>query len=142
MRRTLLLSASLLFFLPIALRAAPDTEVDGQRALSYLKTRRDDSCGGRKSGLESGRKAEEWVADRIRESLWDEGRNEGVFTLYRRDGLATDLAVHIRHEKDDAEVPSRLGLNLVSALATFGLVKHSVWHEMTEQPVQTTENCE
>lgn len=73
----------------------------------------------------------ECLADRIRESLWDEGRNEGVFTIYRRDGLATDLAVHIRHVGDDDEVPSRLGLQLVSALATYGLVKHSVWEEIS-----------
>ena len=80
----------------------------------------------------------ETLADRIRESLWDEGRNEGVFTIYRRDGLATDLAVHIRHDTTDASVPSRLGLNLVSALAAFGLVKHSVWHEMGNQSLHET----
>jgi len=72
----------------------------------------------------------ECLAERIRESLWDEGRNEGVFTIYRRDGLATDLAVHIRHSGESAGVPSRLGLCLVSSLAEFGLVEHSVWEEI------------
>jgi hypothetical protein len=28
-------------------------------------------------------------------------------------------------------VPSRLGLQLVSSLALFGLVEHKVWEEMT-----------
>jgi len=84
----------------------------------------------------------ESLADRIRESLWDEGRSEGVFTIYRRDGLTTDLAVHIRHQADGATVPSRLGLHLVSALAVFGMVKHSVWNEMTSQSVQADENRE
>lgn len=72
----------------------------------------------------------ECLAERIRESLWDEGRNEGIFTIYRRDGLATDLAVHIRHSGGDGEVPSRLGLRLVAALAAYGMVKHSVWEEI------------
>ena len=73
----------------------------------------------------------ESLADRIRESLWDKGRNEGVFTIYRRDGLATDLAVHIRHPDDGGELPSLLGLHLVTSLAAYGLVEHSVWKEMT-----------
>ena len=59
----------------------------------------------------------ERLADQIRESLWNDGRTEGVFTIYRRDGLATDLAVHIRHSEDSSEVPSRLGLRLVTSLA-------------------------
>jgi len=84
----------------------------------------------------------ESLADRIRESLWDEGRSEGVFTIFRRDGLETDLAVHIRHPEDGAEPPSRLGLNLVSALAAYGLVKHSVWREISTQSLHGDENCE
>ena len=74
----------------------------------------------------------ESLADRIRESLWNDGRTDGVFTIYRRDGLATDLAVHIRHRDDGSEVPSRLGLHLVTSLAVYGLVEHSVWKEMKE----------
>ena len=82
------------------------------------------------------------LADRIRESLWNEGRDKGVFTIYRRDGLATDLAVHIRHDRDTDRVPSRLGLSLVSALAVYGMVKHSVWHEMDDRSAHTNEDCE
>jgi len=72
----------------------------------------------------------ETLADRIRESLWDEGRTDGVFTIYRRNGLATDLAVHIRCDGDNPPVPSRLGLQLVASLSVYGLVEHSVWQEM------------
>ena len=82
----------------------------------------------------------EMLADRIRESLWHEGRDEGVFTIYRQDGLATDLAVHIRHDPEKARVPSRLGLSLVSALAVYGMVKHSVWHEMDDQSANTIDD--
>lgn len=70
------------------------------------------------------------LADRIRESLWDDGRTDGVFTIYRRNGLATDLAVHIRCDGNNTPVPSRLGLQLVASLSVYGLVEHSVWEEM------------
>ncbi|MDX2435922.1 MAG: hypothetical protein QNL88_02620 [Acidobacteriota bacterium] len=70
------------------------------------------------------------LAELIRESMWEDGRNNGVFTIYRRRGLATDLAIHIRHPEEGALVPSRFGLRLVSSLAEFGLVEHSVWEEM------------
>ena len=82
----------------------------------------------------------ERLADSIRESLWNEGRDKGVFTIYRQDGLATDLAVHIRHDSDEVRVPSRLGLSLVSALAVYGMVKHSVWHEMDDRSADTNED--
>ncbi len=73
----------------------------------------------------------ESLADRIRESIWSEGEQAEVVTLYRRDGLETDLAVHIHHlEAPGREGPSRLGLQLVSSLAPFGLVEHSVWEEL------------
>jgi hypothetical protein len=73
----------------------------------------------------------ESLADRIRESIWSEGEQAEVVTLYRRRGLETDLAVHIHHsETPGADVPSRLGLQLLSSLAVFGLVEHSVWEEI------------
>ena len=92
--------------------------------------------------LRSSSEPVESLADRIRESLWDEGRSDGVFTLFKRAGLTTDLAVHIRHDSHDAELPSRVGLNLVSALAAYGLVKHSVWREMENHSEHAIENRE
>ncbi len=80
--------------------------------------------------LRSSTESVENLAELIRESMWDDGRQKGVFTMYRRIGLATDLAIHIRHQGGAAEVPSRFGLQLVSSLAEFGLVEHSVWEEM------------
>jgi len=67
----------------------------------------------------------------IRESMWDDGRRNGVTTIYRRAGLATDLSIHIRHPEGAAGPPSRFGLRLVASLAEYGLVEHSVWEEMT-----------
>jgi hypothetical protein len=75
------------------------------------------------------------LAELIRESMWEDGRKNGVFTIYRRRGVATDLAVHIPHAEGHAEVPSRFGLQLVSSLAEYGLVEHSVWEEISCGPV-------
>ena len=51
-----------LFVLPAL---AEDTEVSGDRALAVLKTLASDGFGGRKSGLESGRRTEEWMAGQL-----------------------------------------------------------------------------
>ena len=40
----------------------------------------------------------EALADRIRESIWADGRGSRVATIYRRHGLDTDVAVHIRSD--------------------------------------------
>ncbi|MHC4135372.1 MAG: M28 family peptidase [Planctomycetota bacterium] len=51
-----------LFALPAP---AGDADVSGERALAVLKTLASDDFGGRKSGLESGRRAEEWMAGQL-----------------------------------------------------------------------------
>ena len=79
MRFASLLSAGLLLSLPLLLCAAPENEVDGERALSTVKTLADDSFGGRKSGLASGRNAEEWMAGRVREFGLRPGNGESFF---------------------------------------------------------------
>ena len=74
----------------------------------------------------------ESLGDQVRESIWTTGEQTEVVTMLRRHGLETDLAIHIHHpEAPGANVPSRLGLQLVSSLALFGLVEHTVWEEMT-----------
>jgi hypothetical protein len=74
----------------------------------------------------------ESLSDMIRESIWAEGSGTEVVTVYRRQGLDTDVAVHIYHrESDDGDDPNTLAFNLASALRAFGLVEHSVWEEMT-----------
>ncbi len=70
------------------------------------------------------------LADRIRESLGTDDTDTEV-TLYRRDGLETDVAVHIRHlGAPGREGPSGLGLQLASALRALGLVEHTLWGEL------------
>jgi hypothetical protein len=51
-----------LFVLPAL---ADETEVSGERALAIVDSLAADDFGGRKSGLPSGRKAEEWMAGRL-----------------------------------------------------------------------------
>ncbi len=71
----------------------------------------------------------ESLGQRIRESLGPVGESSQI-TLYRRDGLETDVAVHIRHQEALEEAPSRLGLQLASALRALGLVEHTLWQEL------------
>ena len=74
----------------------------------------------------------ESLGDQIRESIWAMGEQAEVVTLFRRNGLETDMAIHIHHlEAPEKEGPSRLGLQLVSSLATFGLVRHTLWEELS-----------
>ena len=70
------------------------------------------------------------LGERIRESIGVESRDTEV-TLYRRHGLETDLAVHIRHlGVPGREGPSGLALRLASALRAYGLVEHTLWKEL------------
>ncbi len=72
----------------------------------------------------------ESLGRRIRESLGPEIRAE--VALYRRHGLETDVAVHIRHpEVREDNGPGRLGLRLASALRSLGLVEHTLWEKLT-----------
>jgi hypothetical protein len=74
----------------------------------------------------------ESLGDRIKESIWAEGNNTQVVTVYRRNGLATDVAIHVRHlEAAEKNEPSALAFHLAHALREFGLVEHTVWEEMT-----------
>ncbi len=72
------------------------------------------------------------LSDQINESLAAEGLTTQAVTVYRRVGLETDLAVHIRQPtgvqtKRAPRGESILGLRLAAALKTFGLVEHTVW---------------
>jgi hypothetical protein len=74
----------------------------------------------------------ETLTDQIKESIWAEGNESEVVTVYRRSGLDTDVAVHIyHHESSVRDAPSTLAFNLASALRAFGLVEHSVWEELS-----------
>ena len=81
--------------------------------------------------LRSSREPLEPLCEQINESVKSGGNHAEAVTLYRRNGLETDLAVHIRHSGvPGAEGPSGLGLRLASALRAFGLVEHTLWTEV------------
>lgn len=71
----------------------------------------------------------ESLSDQISESIRAEGEGAECVTLYRRDELETDIAVHI-HLPAGTQGASALGLRLASALRTFGLVAHTRWEEL------------
>ena len=81
--------------------------------------------------LRSSGMAIESLCDRIRESIEVEGEKTELVTLYRRNGLETDIAVHIHHlDAAGNEQARALGLHLAKALRDLGLVEHTVWEEV------------
>jgi hypothetical protein len=74
----------------------------------------------------------EALAERIKESIWEDLWNGDAVTVFRRNGLETDIAIHIRHRHSNGgKGASTLAFNLANALRTFGIVEHTVWEEMT-----------
>jgi len=81
--------------------------------------------------LRTAGKAVASLARQIREAIGSEVDGAGV-VVYRRSGLDTDVAVHIRsHGGRETASPSDIGLHLASALSAYGLVEHTVWEELT-----------
>lgn len=73
----------------------------------------------------------ETLRRRISESIQSAGEVTTAVTVFCRDGLETDMAVHIRTQNPaNPKRPSTLGHHLASALRLFGLVEHTVWREM------------
>ena len=61
------------------------------------------------------------------------GRDDGttIVTLFRRVGLETDVAVHIRRpEVPDPEGAGELARILAAALRDYGLVEYAKWEEI------------
>jgi hypothetical protein len=71
------------------------------------------------------------LGPRILKSLASDDRRGNLLVIYRRNGLDTDLALHLHH-RDDARgsIPSVLGLRLAAALRSFGMVEHGVWEAL------------
>ena len=68
----------------------------------------------------------------ISASIREGGEEASTLKLYRRHGLETDLAVHVRrHGTVGGEGPSDLALRLASELRAYGLVEHTVWEDDT-----------
>jgi hypothetical protein len=81
--------------------------------------------------LRGGVGATDSLSDRIRDSLREGGHSHQVVTLYRRRGLNTDVAVHLRHGGPPGIAGgSALAIHVAHALKEFGLVEHSVWEEV------------
>jgi len=71
------------------------------------------------------------LCQRIRESVRTEAGGTEPLVIYRREGLESDIAIHIRRDEPSTKKgPSALGLRLASALRSFGLVEHTVWEEL------------
>jgi hypothetical protein len=71
------------------------------------------------------------LAERIKESIWMDGSIDDTVTVFRRGGLETDIAIHIRHRRSNGgNGASILAFNLANALRTFGIVEHTTWEEM------------
>ncbi len=88
--------------------------------------------------LRSSGKPIESLAEKIRESIDTGGHRADAVTLYRRSGLDTDVAVHIRYaEPRVGNGPSDLALHLASALRVFGIVEHTLWNEVERVPGET-----
>ncbi|MCP4599899.1 MAG: hypothetical protein GY847_05045 [Proteobacteria bacterium] len=67
----------------------------------------------------------------IKESIRAAAEKTDIITIYRRDRLDSDLAIHIhRHEESEKGGPSKLGVRLASALKDYGLVEHTLWEEL------------
>ena len=76
----------------------------------------------------------ESLTERIKESIREGGKEASTLMLYRRHGLETDLAVHVRrHGTAGGEGPSDLALRFAAELRAYGLVEHTVWEELTAE---------
>jgi len=72
------------------------------------------------------------LARQIREAIGSDFDGSGVVAIYRRNGLDTDVAIHLTsHGSGENAYPSALGLHLASALNAYGLVEHTLWEELT-----------
>jgi len=80
--------------------------------------------------LRSSGESLETLNDLIKESIWADGHGTEAVTVYRRSGLGTDIAVHIRHHhQEGGNSPNALACQLTAALRDYGIVEHTVWEE-------------
>lgn len=70
------------------------------------------------------------LSEKIRKSIRAEASAK-IFTIFQRDNLKSDLAVHIHRNEDSSQIgPSQFGIHLASSLKEYGLVDHTVWKEL------------
>jgi hypothetical protein len=75
-------------------------------------------------------KPPETLCEQLKESIVAGGGLAESVMIFRRDGLETDLAVHIHHLETSSGEPGKLGLRIASALKAHGLVEHKVWKQL------------
>ena len=69
------------------------------------------------------------VAAAVREAAADLNAS-GRVEIYRREGVATDVSIHLRHGADPSNPElAILAARLVAALREVGMVDHSIWLE-------------
>jgi len=66
------------------------------------------------------------LREAIRASIGSMETDAEVVQVYRRHGLDTDMAVHIRYDGGPPQ-RSKLGLSLAASLESHGSVQHTVW---------------
>lgn len=70
------------------------------------------------------------LSEKIRKSISAEISAE-FFTIFQRDNLESDLAVHIHRNEDITQSgPSQFGIHLASSLKEYGLIDHTIWKEL------------
>ena len=73
----------------------------------------------------------ESLIDAMKESISASDKSKEIITMYCREGLETDVAIHLRDtDASTTRGQSTLGLRFASELKAFGLVEHSVWREL------------
>jgi hypothetical protein len=80
------------------------------------------------------------LIDEIRKLLlqnkYDNNITDNNITVYQRDGLNSDLSVHLSHPADNKELPGSLGTLMAYTLREHGMVDHTVW---LEEPIAAKE---
>jgi len=70
------------------------------------------------------------LCGQIRESIASAEGLSSKVAVFQREGLETDIAVHIHHEEKPDGESTRLGLQLVSELKSHGLIQHVFWKQV------------
>lgn len=75
-------------------------------------------------------KPPENLCEQIRESIAANKELAARVSVFKRDGLETDIAIHIQHDEGYGSGPGSLGVQLASELKTYGLVQHLFWKQV------------
>ena len=71
------------------------------------------------------------LVERITASMRKTGPATPTVKLFRRQGLETDLAIHVRSDRSGETTAHEVALQLASELRAYGLVEHTRWEELS-----------